>query len=510
MPASDFPTVHPIQPNPSYRDPGNAFITKFDTSGNIVYSTTFGGSNGDGASGIAVDPLGNMFVAGGTGSADFPKSKPFQGSLSGQSDAFVTVLNAQGSEFIYSTYIGGSGNDRAMGIALDAAANIYVTGVTDSGDFPLSTPIDSNPAHLFALKLNAAGSALHYSTYFGGTGTDVATGIAVDSTGSAYIVGTTNSQDFTISSAFQPRLAGSRDAFVTKINSGGTAFSYSTYLGGSGDEAGNGIAGNASGNAYVIGTTFSQDFPQIRTISNFTGSDAFVTELMADGSSLVYSTLLGGMYTKQAGRAFNLGNAIALDSSSNAYVAGLTNAWDFPTTANPAGFQGQPGPTFSHGEVSFIARLMDDPPVTNWTRVEETSSAIQYTGTWSGNASTLAHHSGGSAKLALDAGARATFTFNGTAARWIAYRDEWSGIAKVYVDGAFQAQLDTYASPNQAQAVMYTTPTLTSGTHTLTVEVLDQMSASAQAAWIWVDAFDYMAGGTNGSGSSGNGCRIAH
>ena len=164
-----------------------------------------------------------------------------------------------------------------MGIALDAAANIYVTGVTDSGDFPLSTPIDSNPAHLFALKLNAAGSALHYSTYFGGTGTDVATGIAVDSTGSAYIVGTTNSQDFTISSAFQPRLAGSWDAFVTKINSGGTAFSYSTYLGGSGDEAGNGIAVNASGNAYVIGRTFSQDFPQIRSISNFTGSDAFTT-----------------------------------------------------------------------------------------------------------------------------------------------------------------------------------------------------------------------------------------
>ena len=302
-----FPTLNAIQPNPG--GGSDAFVTKFDTNGNMVYSTFLGGSSDEQAEGIGVDNLGNVYVTGQTGSANFPTAKPLQSMLYGSSDAFVTVLNPQGSAFIYSTYIGGSGADAATAIAVDATGDAYVTGSTSSGDFPTANPIRPAAAgglDTFILKLNPAGSAFMYSTYLGGSGDDVAKALALDSSNNAYVTGRTNSSNFPTASAFQATLRGGVDAFVTKVNATGTAFSYSTYLGGANDETTGGewcvekptcggIVVNPNGNAYVTGVTASADFPQVRSSQTFRGvTDAYIAEFSVDGKTLVYSTLLGG------------------------------------------------------------------------------------------------------------------------------------------------------------------------------------------------------------------------
>ncbi len=500
--ARGFPTKNPIQSTPA--GGFDAFITKFDTNGQMVYSTLLGGADSDKATGIAVDSLGNLFVSGQTSSSNFPTSKPFQLALRGGSDAFVTVLNPQGSAFIYSTFIGGSGDDAATGIAVDASGNAYVTGFTSSSDFPTSNPIQPAPAggqDAFVFRINAGGSALDYSTYLGGSGHDRGNGIVVDSFRNAYVVGTTNSFNFPTLSAFQSALAGATDVFVTKVNSTGTAFVYSTYLGGSDDdimrpavtsenvEPRGAIAVNRSGNAYVAGTTYSSDFPQVRSLQTLTaGGDAFITEFSTDGSRLVYSSLLGGSQPERDnGNAYNVGTGISADSNGNVYVTGITNTTDFPLY--PKGCDSCVNPIWN-GQRAFVGKLKDDDSTPQWERSEQNTSNIQYSGTWYTN-DCMPAFSGGSAVLALNTGATATFAFNGTAAKWIGYRDPWSGIANVYVDGAFRSQVDTYSAGRQVQAGLFTVSSLTAGPHTLAIEVTKTKSAPAQSAGIWVDAFEH-------------------
>jgi Beta-propeller repeat len=514
-----FPLKNALQSTPGGAD---AFITKFDTSGQMVYSTLLGGHGSDAATGIAVDSLGNIYVTGTTSSTDFPTSKPCQVSLHGGTDAFVAVLNAQGSALIYSTYVGGSADDQATGIAVDATGDAYVTGFTSSTDFPTSNPIrgtSGGGVDAFALKLNAAGSALMYSTYIGGAGADRAHAIAIDGSNNAYLVGITNSSNFPTVSAYQPQLAGATDAFVTKINSSGTSFGYSTYLGGSAAEkidpiwcdekpTCGGIAVTKSGNAFVTGVTRSTNFPQVRSIQSFTGiSQAFITEFASDGASLVFSTFLGGAIddNSAAGPAVNLGTAIALDANANVFVAGISNARDFPMAADP----NSPSSVNQvwNGFNAFIAKLVDVPPTATSTRVEQNNAAVQYSGQW--YVDTHSWNSGGSATTTPGAGARATFTFNGTAVKWIGFKDPWSGIAKVYVDGAFKAQVDTYSATDQRQAVIYSVSGLASGAHTFRIEVTGMRNASALSSWVWIDAFEYTPGttpgGDTGGGSAGGG-----
>jgi hypothetical protein len=505
-----FPTTpNAIHPGPALG--WNSFVTKFDTNGKMLYSTYLGGDRADG---IAVDSIGNMYIAGTTSSASFPVTKAFQSVLHGSSDAFITVLNAQGSAFIYSTYLGGSGSDAATGIAVDRSGNAYVTGTTTSANFPTANPIRpaaSGGTDSFVVKLNPAGSAMMYGTYLGGSGTDIATGIAVDNSNNAYVSGRTNSPNFPTISAFQSALKGGFDVFVTKVNSAGTAFSYSTYLGGSNDETTGGIwceekptcagiAVNSSGNAYVTDVTASRDFPQVRSLQSFKGvTDAFVTELSLDGKSLVYSTLLGGSTAApETGSPFSSGSGIAY-VNGNAYIVGFTDTTDFPVSSGT--YPCCISPVWN-GVAGFIAKLADDTTgggPTTFTRVEQNSSAVTYTGTWYTN--TGSFNSGGSAVLSEGKGARATFTFTGTDARWIGNKDAWSGIANVYVDGVLKGQVDTYSPSAQAQAVNYTISGLSSGTHTLAIEVSGTKNPSSQSFWIWVDAFDY----ANNSSSPGPG-----
>ena len=277
----------------------------------LSYSTYLGGSSGDLGYGIAVDSSGNAYVTGGTTSVDFPTANAFQSALGGPSivgHAFVTKLNAAGSAVVYSTYLGGSGGEFGYGIAVDSSGNAYVTGSTESTNFPTANAFQAakrGSGNAFLTKLNPAGSALVYSTYLGGTNFDAGRGIAVDSSGSAYVTGFTASPDFPTANAFQAAYGGYlSNAFVTKFNATGSALLYSTYLGGNrgGDygDWGIGIAVDSSGNAYLTGYASSPDFPIVnafQTANNccdgeYTG-DAFVTKLNPGGSA-VYSTHLGG------------------------------------------------------------------------------------------------------------------------------------------------------------------------------------------------------------------------
>ncbi|HJT25922.1 MAG TPA: SBBP repeat-containing protein [Pyrinomonadaceae bacterium] len=275
------------------------------------------------------------------------------------SDVFVTKLSAGGTSQIYSTYLGGDLLDLGNAIAVDPSGNAYVTGVTNSVNFPTANALQGNrgdnfPAgDAFVTKLNPSGSALVYSTYLGADFNDAGRAIAADTNGNAYVCGTTGSQSFPTVNAFQPHKASlSSDAFVTKINAAGSALIYSTYLGGDNSDDCAGLAIDAAGSAYITGDTNSPDFPTLAPMQpalNGGFHDVFITRLAPNGSSLINSTYLGGTN-------HDFGRGIALDSSQNIYVVGTTSSTDFPTH-NPL----QPG--FGGGSDVFIAKLRPAPEI---------------------------------------------------------------------------------------------------------------------------------------------------
>src|SRR5579864_2669473 len=373
--AANFPTKNPLQSKSGGLQ--DVFVTKLNATGTgLVYSTYLGGSGQDFGQGIAIDGAGNAYVAGFTASANFPTtSNAFQTAIvtgAGRFDAFLAKLNPNGSALLYSTYLGGSGDDRGLGVAADGAGNAYVTGFTGStSDFPhtagafQATSGGGTDAFVAKLNTSASGAAsLVYSTYLGGTGFDTAYGIALDSAGNAYVTGKTRSNDGTQPNDFpiagqplQPIGGGGEDAFVTKVNSTGSALVYSTYLGGLGTDVGNAIAvDKATGEAYVLGSTTSADFPVMNAYqSTYSGSgDAFVSRLSATGSSLVYSTYLGGT-AWDGGDDINPDGGIAVDTAGNAYVTSFTTSSNFPTK-NPLPGQSAYHGTSSHADV-FVAKI---------------------------------------------------------------------------------------------------------------------------------------------------------
>ena len=360
----------------------------------LSYSTYLGGSGNDSAAGIAVDAQGSAYVIGTTDSPNFPTANAIDSALSGpfDRDAFVVKLTPDGSGFVYATYLGGESGEEGHGITVDANGNAYVTGATSSRDFPAANAFQPQIAlccllDAFVTKLNAAGNAILYSTYLGGSDYDRGRSITIDSTGNVYVAGVTSSQNFpTTFGALQPALGGGADAFIAKINPAGSALVYSTYLGGSGDEgsyAGLGVAVDALGNACVEGNTTSTNFPTtpgtFQPVFGGGGSDAFVTKLNASGTAFIFSSYLGGNQAEHGD-----GDGIAVDAAGNIYVCGATSSTNFPTT--PTAFQPRP----REGHNAFLTKLKSD------------GSALVYS-TYFGNGTrgtSVAVDSGGNAHLA--------------------------------------------------------------------------------------------------------------
>jgi hypothetical protein len=355
--STNFPTT-PGAFDTTFNGTSDCFVAKLNVAGSaLVYGTYLGGSNYDVGNGIAVDGAGDAYVAGNTGSANFPTTPgAFDATYNGGKyggDAFATKLSADGSALLYGTYLGGAKDDYGYAIAVDGAGSAYVTGATNSADFPstpgaFQTAPDGGHNDAYVAKLNAAGSALAYGTFLGGILDDYGFGVAVDGAGSAYVTGQTFSFDFpTTPGAFDTsELQGG--AFVARLNSAGSALVYATYLG-SGDTNGLAVRADGAGNAYVTGYTKSLTFPT--TLGAFQTtmhgpSDAFLTKFNPSGDALVYSTYLGGASNEDPSEM-----GVAVDAAGSAYVTGWTASGNFPTT--PGAFDA----TYNGGGDAFVTKF---------------------------------------------------------------------------------------------------------------------------------------------------------
>jgi uncharacterized repeat protein (TIGR01451 family) len=348
----DFPTENAQWPT-FQGDVSDAFVVKLNATGDRLYATYLGGNSTDSGRGIAVDSDENAYITGVTTNInvardefDFPTTPgAFQTDYAGNGDAFVVKLDDEGT-LVYSTLLGGGGDDSADDIALDVNRNTYLTGATGSADLATRSAAQANLSQgvsgdAFIAKLDPIGANLVYFTYLGGDENDEGHGIDLDPDGNAYVAGETESDNFPVVDAFQPQRSGDNlglvasDAFVTKVNADGTAFLYSTYLGGQDIDRGLAVAVDAAGHAYVTGETTSvsdlqEPFPVFHALqSESGGADAFLTKFAPTGDTLVYSTYLGGTRP-------DIGHDIAVDEASGVYIAGETQsavADDFPSAS---------------------------------------------------------------------------------------------------------------------------------------------------------------------------------
>ncbi len=339
--SSNFPTENPYQGNQGEQGYFDAFVTKLDSSGSsLVYSTYLGGNSDDEGWGIAVEADGQVSVTGYTMSYDFPIENAYQANQGG-GDAFVTRLSSSGDSLIFSTYLGGDSDDEGSGIAVAEDGRAYVTGYTLSSDFPTENPYQTNQGDydVFVTALNNSGDSLIYSTYLGGSGEDYGQSIAVNQNGQAFLTGTTASSDFPTRNPYQTD-QGEYDAFIATLSAAGDSLIYGTYLGGSYPDIGWGIALGEEDQTFVIGFTYSSDFPTKNAYQTYQGepgyADAFVTKLGVNDDSLIYSTCLGGGSDDQAW-------GIAVDAEGHALVTGATESSDFPTKNPCQTYQGEPG-----------------------------------------------------------------------------------------------------------------------------------------------------------------------
>jgi len=339
----------------------------------------------------------------------------------------------------------------------------------------------------FAAKIDPTGTTLVYSTLLGGA---LASAVAVDAAGNAYLTGN-GSSNLPLRNPIRPFPADT-DAFVMKIDPAGSTFVYSTYLGGSRSDSAFGIAVDGAGQAFVTGWTVSPDFPLVRPLPSGSspggGYDAFLTKLGPGGDLIVYSTYLGGGGQDD-------GRAVAVDAAGSAYVAGASGSPEFPMV-------GALQPAHQSGWDAYLVRVSDDAPAPvadpppGGGRLEQDHPAVHYAGTWFSSAAS--GDSAGTAQTAVDSASRMVLTFQGTGVKWIGYRDEWSGIARVILDGVVAGTVDTYVSPAEFQSVIWSMQGLADGPHTVVLEATGTANPLSGGAWIWVDAFDVTGGASSG------------
>ena len=412
--STDFPITTGALQTKNNAGQTTGFVTELNSTGaSLLYSTYLGGSASTSVNRVAIDTFGNAYLTGSTEDTNFPttpgayRTTAVIKATAGSNSAFIAKLNSPGTALVYSTYLGGSQADAAFAIAVNSAGEAYVGGNTTSNDFPVTqgavqgTREASNVQAGFVTKLNASGSALVYSTYLGGKAFDNLASIALDSNGDAYVTGGTNSPDFPVTSgAFQPNIGISyfdypqTNAFVSELNSAGTSLVYSTFLGGGvslslladyGDQA-TGIAVDGQGMVYLTGTACTGDFPVTTGAfepQNLDGEitaecTAFLTKLNpAPNTPLLYSTFFGGTgNTDPYDYAYGEGaNGLAVDPSGNVYLAGFTFSIDFPITAGvvETAFDGQAEEAFV---TEFNGSEMRALPIPTFTLTSSTSSVL--------------------------------------------------------------------------------------------------------------------------------------
>jgi hypothetical protein len=313
-------------------------VAKFNADGSgLVYATYLGGTNGDHSYGLVLDDNGNAYLTGYTYSTDFPiTAGVVQDTFAGGSwDAYVTRLNAAGTDLDYSTFLGGSYNDAGYGIDVDGAGNVTLIGRTQSQDYPVTDAAFDTTHHgggdVMVTRLDATATALVYSTFLGGYSDEYGRSVVLDGSGNAYLSGRTESPDFPVTPAgYDTTHNGWTDVFVVKLNAAGSGLDYGTFLGGSEQDDGFNITIDATGKAYIIGGTKSTNFPVTAGAFDETkngGEDAFLVQLNASGSDLDYGTFVGGTSDDQ-------GYDIDLDASGKAYLIGHTYSTGFPVTAD--------------------------------------------------------------------------------------------------------------------------------------------------------------------------------
>jgi len=338
--SANFPTMNPIVDEfiSTYK---MAFVTKINSEGSgLVYSTFLGGSDDDRSYDLAIDSAGAAYIVGKAASEDFPLMNPFQADNKGSDDVFITKISPDGSNLVFSSFLGGTGQEWGVGIAVDNKGAAYVTGATTSADFPIKKAFQKKykgaesptyPWDCFISKIHPQGNRLVYSSFLGGNGFDFAKKVAVNSKSEAIITGDTSSQNFPTKKAVQKNISGMSDVFICKIHKSGRRLRYSTYLGGSDYENSKGIAVDSHGVAYVTGDTASDDFPFMNNLQELMikdndeeENDIFVIKLSANGKKILYSSSLGGSNYESV-------KDIAIDSTGAAYITGVTYSEDFPT-----------------------------------------------------------------------------------------------------------------------------------------------------------------------------------
>ncbi len=329
--SNTFPTANAVQP--FFNGSNDIFISKLDPSGkNLIYSTYLGSYGDDQALAIAVDGDGNAYVTGFTSSYDFPMLNAVQPNFAGGAvvnggDAFVVKLDPDGN-LLFSTYLGGSLDDYGRAIAVDGDGNVRIVGSTASPDFPTKNPyqakLSGTARDVFMTKLAGDGSAILYSSYYGGAAAEEGYAVAVDGAGNWYLAGSTASAALPVKNAAQAKYGLLTDAFVAKFSADGKTLTWGTFLGGTGADVARGIALDSADNVYVTGYTVNNTFPTKNPFQAFGGGtrDGFLTKYTSAGA-LVYSSLLGGDNTDDA-------YAVAVDGNDDVYVAGYTASFNFP------------------------------------------------------------------------------------------------------------------------------------------------------------------------------------
>jgi hypothetical protein len=352
---TDFPTTAGAYQTSS-RGRSDAFVFKLSPTGNaLVFSTYVGGALNDGLKAVRLDPGGNVYAVGTTMSSNFPTVGAVQSTNSGNGDALMLKLSATGAALLFSTYIGGSGEDQAYGAAVGPSGDLYVAGQTASPDFPTLNAFQSTlrgQRDAFLLRIASSGSPIRYATYYGGSGFDFGYGVEVDGTERPTLVGYTSSTDLPVRAPLQAVNGGSIDAFVMRMTASGLTLDFATYLGGAGDDYGAAIAHDAAGGILIGGYTASANFPIRNALQTTIGGprDAFLARLDAAATSWSYSTYFGG-----SGGDF--GTGVAALPSGGAMFVGSTESPNFPTRN---AFQG----TYRGNSDAFLARIDADSSTT--------------------------------------------------------------------------------------------------------------------------------------------------